>query len=971
MEKTKKSLLFKILKTTGITFIISLLLLILIPLLFADTITEKVKVLANNNLEGELNFQDSELSFFTNFPSLTLTLHELNLNGSKPFKNKSLISAKQIGFGIDTWSLVFGNQTQIDEIFLKEAKITILINKKGEANYNIYKSNSKDTTTSSESASLKLENIQISNSQLVYNDKSTKILIEAKGLNYKGKGDLLESNFNLKTSAKIDSVSFAYDQKEYLKNKKVKANLITKINTNSLSFIFEKNDLVINKLPVEFTGMFDFLKNGYQMNFELKTEDSNLEDLFSALPAEYVSWMNETKLKGKTSAFLSLKGKYIATENLSPELNFNVKVRNGYVKHTKAPYPVEDIFLNLETKLPNLDVNQLKVRLDSLYFDVNKNNLSAILISDGFGDKLTIDTKIKSKLDLAFLSNALQIPNFKLAGNLDTDIVSKGNYSKEDKKFPITKGNFELKNGLIQTSYYPKPIQKINVKANLNSPTTDFKDASFVISSSNFTFEGEPFNMTASFANFEDISYDVKAKGTINVAQIYKVFSQKGLDVDGFIKADLSLAGKQSDASNGRVGNLKNSGTLEVKNIKTTSDYLAKPFLIENGLFTFNQDKMNFSNFNGKYGTSDIAMNGNLENVINFVLSENQILKGNFNLTSNYLNINEFIPTSTFETEDEVQKTEVSGVVQIPTNLNIAIQTNALKTQYDDVTIENLRGKLIIQNGSLQLSNSSLGIIGATAKMEAMYKNEGTQKAYFDYKINATDFDIKRAYNEIKMFREIVTAAENAEGIVGLNYTIKGVLNNKMEPVMPSLEGNGTLSVKQVKMKGFKLLNVVSAKTENPDIQDPDISKVDIKTTIKNNLVTIERFKFKVAGFRLRFEGQTSLDGKLNLKMRIGLPPLGIIGIPIKVLGTQENPDIKLGKKSEDLEETEYVDGVTPINNTTSVNTTIPATEIQKDSIPKTELIIPENTNEIPTPIIQKDSIPKAKPIVPVEKVEN
>ena len=36
------------------------------------------------------------------------------------------------------------------------------------------------------------------------------------------------------------------------------------------------------------------------------------------------------------------------------------------------------------------------------------------------------------------------------------------------------------------------------------------------------------------------------------------------------------------------------------------------------------------------------------------------------------------------------------------------------------------------------------------------------------------EFDIKRAYNEIKMvFGEIVTAAENAEGIVGLNYSIK------------------------------------------------------------------------------------------------------------------------------------------------------------------------------------------------------
>ena len=367
MEKTKKSLLFKILKITGITSVITLLLLILLPILFADTITEKVKILANNNLEGELNFKESELSFFKHFPSLTLTLNELNLNGSKPFKDQSLVTAKEIGFGIDVWSVVFGSQTQIEEIFLEEAKINILVNKKGEANYNIYKSDSKDTTTTSESASLELENIQISNSHLVYNDKSTKILIEAKGFNYKGKGDLLESNFNLKTSARIDGLSFAYDQKEYLKNKKVKADLITKINTNSLSFVFEKNDLVINKLPVKFTGLFDFLKNGYQMDFELKTEDSNLDDLFTALPAEYVSWMTETKMKGKTSAFLTLKGKYIASQNLSPEVNFNIKVRNGYVKHTKAPYPVENIFLNFDTKLPNLDINQLKVRLDSLY----------------------------------------------------------------------------------------------------------------------------------------------------------------------------------------------------------------------------------------------------------------------------------------------------------------------------------------------------------------------------------------------------------------------------------------------------------------------------------------------------------------------------------------------------------------------------------------------------------------------------
>ena len=85
MENSKKTLLVKILKVTGITFIISLLIIVLLPIVFADTITEKVKILANKNLEGELNFNESELSFLKHFPSLTLTLHELNLNGSSRF----------------------------------------------------------------------------------------------------------------------------------------------------------------------------------------------------------------------------------------------------------------------------------------------------------------------------------------------------------------------------------------------------------------------------------------------------------------------------------------------------------------------------------------------------------------------------------------------------------------------------------------------------------------------------------------------------------------------------------------------------------------------------------------------------------------------------------------------------------------------------------------------------------------------
>lgn len=919
----ERKLFLKALKFTGISIGSILAILVIVPILFADTITEKVKLFANENLEGELNFKDSNLSFFNHFPSLTLTLNDFSLKGSAPFEKQSLITAKEIGFGIDIPSMLFGNEAQIDKIFIENAKINVQVNNKGEANYNVYKSNETDVTDNS-SASLNLKNIQILNSELVYNDASTKMLIEAKGFNYKGKGNLLDVNFSLTTSASIDKLNFTYDSNEYLKNKAVKADLITKINTNSLAFVFEKNDLIINKLPVEFKGYFNFLSNGYDMDFNLKTENSNLDDLFTALPAEYISWKRQTIMKGTTSASFSLKGKYIAAENINPEVRFKINVRNGFVKNGKAPFPVENIYLNLDTKLPNLDINQLSIQLDSLYFDINKNKLSAILKSEGFGNNIKVDAKVKSKIDLKTLSDALQIPNMNITGKLDTDFVSKGIYNKNEQKFPVTKGYFNVTNGSLKTTYYPKPIENINIKADLNCPTSDFKDASFVISTATFIFENEPFALNATFKDFSDLNYDVQAKGTINLAPIYKVFAQKGLDINGIIKANLSLAGKQSDATKGNYQNLKNSGTLDLTNIQTTSELLPKPFLIEKGLFTFNHEKMNFSDFKGKYGQSDIVMNGYVLNVINFYLSDKEILKGNFNLTSNYFNINEFMPTEVIKSEEKTTSSLVSGVIEIPTNLDVTIQTKAKKVNYDDIIIENLGGIIQMQRGMASLKNGTLGIIGATANMNGTYKNEGKEKAYFDYTIKANDFDVKRAYNEIKLFKEIVTAAENAEGIVSLDYAIKGVLNNQMKPVMPSLEGKGTLSVKHVKMKGFKLLNTVASRTENPDIKDPDITKVDIKSTIKNNLLTIERFKFKVSGFRLRFEGQSSLDGNLNLKMRVGLPPLGIIGIPIKVTGNQDDPQINIGKKSEDLEETIYEDGVTPIN-----------APVKSDSIPK------------------------------------
>jgi AsmA protein len=910
-----KSILLKIAKYLGITFVVIIGLLFLTPIIFADKIKEQIKKTANEKLSAELNYSDVSVSFFHHFPSLTLTLNDLSLNGSAPYKSEKFITAKEVSFGINVASLVFSKEVKIDQIYLSDSFINVKVNPKGEANYNVYKSSSpsdsKDSTDAD--ASLKLEKIEILNSKIIYDDQSTKVHFDAFGFNYLGKGDLNKAVFDLYSKAKIEKLNIVYEGEPYLMNKKIDADLITKVNVNSLSFFFQQNNLKINQLLVDFKGNFDFLKDGYNIDFVIKSDNSDLYDVFTAFPPKYITWLSKTELKGKTNLLFTLKGNYIASQNIAPDLNLDVKIDNGFVNYNKSAFPVSNLNLEVKTKVPSLNPDLAIVDAKNLSLNINKDYLKSKFYVEGINTP-NIDADFKAKIDLEKLITAFGIPDIVLKGNLAGDVKANGKFDLKNKLFPVTNGVIDLENGYLKTPYYPNPITNITIKSKINNKKGTFDDLKVSLKPTQFTFEGKPVFVEADLSNFNDLTYDIKAKGELDVNKIYKVFSQKGLDLDGFVKADLVLKGKQSDAEKGNYSKLHNKGTLELRNIGITSEYLPKKFIIKEGVFKINQDKMYFNNFLAAYGQSDFKMNGYLQNVFNYATTNKGVLKGSFNATSRYINVDEFMSSTPANTSVTQTKTEnpvptqteakQTGVIIIPTNLNLNFTANAQKVNFDKLNLQNAVGNLSMKKGKLSMQNTGFNLIGCNVAMNANYQAVTTKKANFDFTIKASDFDIKKAYNEIEVFRKMASAAEKAQGIVSVDYQLKGRLNGNMDPVYPSLAGGGTLSVKDVKVRGLKMFNAVSKATSSESMQNPDLSKVDIKTTIKNNIITVERFKFKFAGFRPRIEGTTSLDGKLNLKMRLGLPPLGIFGIPLTVTGTQNSPKVKLGRKTEDLEET-------------------------------------------------------------------
>ncbi|MEK6513484.1 AsmA-like C-terminal region-containing protein [Myroides odoratimimus] len=1076
MLKTVKKILIRLGIGIGVLCVLVLALMYIVPVFYADQINVKVKELMKESIKGEVDFEKIDLSFYNRFPLLTATVVNPSIAGVQldSLYSDHLFEAKSVSLGVDIFSIV-GGKLAFNRIYVDSPIVHINVTEKGEANYDVFVP-SDEKEESDESLELKIDELHIDNAEIIYNDLASKLSFIASDFDYVGQGNMSDDVFDLLSKASIHSFDLNFDGVHYVKEKPILAKLQTKVDTKSLTFVFEKNDLRIKGLPVDFKGHFGFIENGYDMLFDIKTENATLEQLLSVIPPEYQYWLDDTKFAGDVNGKFLLKGKYVIVDTLSPNVDLSLKLKNGFIQNKQVSKPLENVELDFAYSMPKLDIEKGKVSINKLAFDLDnkhtdinaevegltvinaKGKINSIVnldlfqkaigiegfamrgelaldgvfdgtyskgvverrtlrkvyrdstitsipqfdlkgsIKDGYfkleqlpealeainfnfdiaakdsnykntsvrisdislsamtnfikGNiylknlrDYNIEADVDAKVDLENIKEFIPIEDIVLRGVIDAKGSIKGTYEPKRKLFPVIDSEIKFVNGYVQFKRIPDlPIENIQIHTIIKSKRGSLHDLTIKVLPIDFKIAGEPFQLAASLYNLNNLNYNVKSKGTLNIGNLYKLFKIDGIDVRGRLLTSLFLSGLQSDAVKGDFDKLNNGGKFEVDNITVTSDMFPKPLHIKKGVFKFYKEKMKFEKFEATYGNSKFSMNGYLTNVIGYML-KGDTLKGNFDLQTPYMNVDEFMMFANNKTSNvTTANTSNAGVIQVPKDINIAFNAVADKIKYTEYNIENFTGNLVVSKGGIDLKDTKFNLIGTNVAMNGTYEPTGYRSALFSYHLKASEFDIQRAYKEITLFREMVTMAKDAYGTVSLDYSLKGKLNSSMFPVMKSIEGQGTLSLANISFKGFKLLGAIADKTDAKSLEKGTLSDVNIKSSIKDNVMTIERTKMKMAGFRPRFEGQVSLDGDLNIGFRLGLPPLGIIGIPMRITGNAEDFKIKLGRykasevfgqgaKDDDEDEDEGSD-------VKSVNDSIPALPevlpIQApDSLPK------------------------------------
>ncbi len=839
----KKSKLRKILKWTGITFLILLITIIALPFIFKGKLIEIVKEEVNNSVNATIDWGDFDLTLFSSFPDFSFDIQDVTVTGIDAFEGVKLADIKNTSIKLDLMSVIGGGKIKIKKINIDEPTINIIVNRDSLANYDIAKSQEEIDTITTDSEPIEyeigLQKLSVTKANITYTDAISNITSEVKNMDFELSGDFNQDIFDTKTVASIEELTVSEGPIDYLN--KTNVNLDAAVNIDKFTtYTVKENTLKLNELEVGFDGFVKLLEESTQMDLTFNSKKTDFKSILSLVPAVYLTDFSSVTTKGKFALNGMMKGE-VKGEEL-PVFDINMNVNDGYFKYPDLPNAVTNINIASNISHPQGELDAMKIDVSKFHLELANNPIDGnIKVSSPISDP-NISSKIKANIDLAKLSTVVPMEeNEKLNGTLDADIVLAGKLSSitnEQYQDFKAEGDIKVADMLYASKDLPYEVNVNSMDMSLSPQYVDLKTLDTKIGNSDIKATGRIDNILPYVFNDEVL------KGNVNV-------SSNKLDVDDLTR---SVESEESTSTT------DTSSSYEVIRVPAYYDLTMNTDIKE-----MIYDGTSIKNVKGAVKVKDeVAL---LDNV------NLDMLEGNIKLSGSY-NTQKENPVVNFDykvKQVDIQQTAaffgaIETIAPIMKNCKGKISTNLNLVTELDKNMEPIYNTVTGEGG---LFSNDLTIKGVKAlqKMADILKLKDLATQNLNKLNMAFQFKEGRAFvNPFDIKLSGIPA--NIEGSTGFDQTIdylvkmkvpKDKLGSKANDVMGSLLGNVKIAGKKLEVPNvipvsFKIGGTVTSPKVDADLKNKATSYV---TDIKDKVVDTVKKTFNAQIDKIMNEATT------------------------------------------------------------------------------------------------------------------
>lgn len=469
-----------------------------------------------------------------------------------------------------------------------------------------------------------------------------------------------------------------------------------------------------------------------------------------------------------------------------------------------------------------------------------------------------------------------------------------------------------VKNAMFHYPSLPAGVDQININARAQNPGGSIDLTTISITPFSFRLAGNPFSLTAEVKTpISDPDFRAEAKGVLNLGMIKQVYPLEGMELNGTINANMQLAGRLSYIEKEQYDKIQASGTIGITDMKLKVKGMPD-VIVHKSLFTFTPKYLQLNETTVNIGKNDFTADSRFENYMGYAL-KGSTMKGTLNIRSNYFNLNDFMPTAsadstakatTAPTEATATQAATPGtLLEVPRNIDFVMDANMKQVLFDNMTFGNVNGKLTVKEGRVDMKNLSMNTMGGNVVMNGYYSTADIAKPEMNagFKLNTISF--AQAYKELNMVRKLAPIFEGLKGDFSGNLNIQTLLDAAMSPVLPTLQGNGSLSTKDLSLSGVKVIDQIAEAVNQPSLKELKVKDMTIDFTIKDGRIATKPFDIKLGSYVVNLSGSTGLDQTIDYSGKVKLPASAgelskLTTLDLKIGGTFTSPKVSLDTKS-------------------------------------------------------------------------
>ena len=532
----------------------------------------------------------------------------------------------------------------------------------------------------------------------------------------------------------------------------------------------------------------------------------------------------------------------------------------------------------------------------------------AAMQKNGIGMDMKLNTNEVGFKELLSLIPAIYAKDFqdlKTDGKASLTAFAKGILGQD--QVPQFEVALDVKDGMFRYPSLPAGVENINITANVKNAGGNIDATEITVSPFDFVLAGNPFSLKASVKTpVSDPDLQATAKGTLDLGKVKEVYPLEDMTLNGTIQADMNLAGKLSYIEKEQYGQMKAAGSIRLNNMKLNLQDM--PAIdIQRSTFSFSPRYLQLSETTINIGQNDLTVDSRFENYLGYAL-KGSTLKGNLNISSNHIHVNDFISsdTTTVQVPETHDSTTVSsseaGVIRIPENIDFTMQANLKEVLFDKMKLETVSGVLTVKNGTVDMRNLSFNTMGGSITANGAYSAPKGVQPHLNAGFDMKGIGFAQAYEELGLVQQLAPIFSGLKGNFSGNLKINTPLDEKMSPVMQQVQGSGSLSTKDLSLSDVKFINQVADIVKKPSMKDIQVKDLNLDFEIADGRVTTQPFDLKLGDYTMNLSGSTGLDQTIDYTGKITLPSGGIgskLGtVDMTIGGTFTSPKVGIDMAS-------------------------------------------------------------------------